>query len=92
MTELVTWLAALEQLIEPRDWPDRLTIALEQSLFDGADRTSYCAEAGVSPATGSADLRRLQDAGLIRREGRGRNTRYTATPSLCGLVETSEHS
>jgi Fic family protein len=81
--------AVLEQLIERRDWPDRLTIALEQSLFDGVDRTSYCAEAGISPATGSADLRRLQDAGLIRREGRGRNTRYAATPNLRALVAAS---
>jgi formate-dependent nitrite reductase cytochrome c552 subunit len=39
----------------------------------------------------NADLRRLQDAGLIRREGRGRSTRYAATPSLRDLVAAPEN-
>lgn len=28
----------LERLVAARGWPDRLTIALEQRLFDGTDR------------------------------------------------------
>lgn len=74
--------AALEELVAARGWPDRLVIALEQSLFDGVDRASYSTEVDVSPATASADLRRLMDAGLIAREGRGRDTRYLAGPQL----------
>jgi Fic family protein len=74
--------ASLEALVETRGWPDRLVIALEHALFDGTERASYCAEAAVSPATASADLRRLKDAGLIARRGRGRNTRYLATEDL----------
>jgi Fic family protein len=67
----------LESIVEQRGWPDRIAIALEQSLFGGTDRGSYEEEAGVSPATASADLRRLLDAGLLHRQGRGRGTAYT---------------
>ena len=74
--------AYLEALLERRGWPDRLVIALEQSLFQGTDRGSYAAEADVSAATASGDLRRLLDAGLIVQEGRGRTTRYAASDSL----------
>lgn len=74
----------LEALIQRRNWPDRLVIALEQSLFHGVDRASYAAEAGVSPTTASNDLRRLLDAGLIARHGDGRTTRYVASESLRG--------
>ena len=76
----------LEALVEGRGWPDRLVIALEQSLFGGTDRASYCAEAAVSQATASADLRRLRDAGLVDRRGRGRDTRYFATDALRARV------
>jgi len=82
--------ASLERLVEARGWPDRLTIALEQSLFDGVDRASFCAEATVSPATASADLRRLLDAGFVTRQGRGRDTRYLAAPALRALVSEAE--
>ena len=82
--------ATLEQLVEGRRWPERLTIALEQSLFDGVDRASFCAESAVSPATASADLRRLLDAGLVTRQGRGRDTRYLAAPALRALVSEAE--
>ena len=40
--------AALEELVESRGWPDRLVIALEQSLFEGVERKAYAAEADVS--------------------------------------------
>ncbi len=74
--------ANLEQLVESRRWPDRLVIALEQALMGGTDRTSYAAEADVSPATASADFRRLVDAGLVDQAGRGRSVRYEPTESL----------
>lgn len=74
--------ARLEALVARRGWPERLTIALEQSLFDGSDRAAYAAEAGVSTATASSDLRRLADAGLIVRKGSGRSTRYGASDRL----------
>lgn len=74
--------AYLEQLVEQRDWPDRLVIALEQSLFQGTDRAVYVAEADVSAPTASSDLRRLLDAGLISQQGRGPATRYVASEQL----------
>jgi Fic family protein len=76
----------LEQLVQQRDWPDRLVIALEQSLFEDTDRASYSAEAGVSAPTASNDLRRLLDAGLITQQGRGPMTRYVASESLADDV------
>jgi DNA-binding transcriptional ArsR family regulator len=72
----------LEELVAGRGWSDRLVIALEQSLFHGADRSSYATEAGLSPATASADLRRLLDAGLVARRSLGRTTRYVASDAL----------
>ena len=72
----------LEALVERRGWPDRLVVALEQSLFQGVDRASYAAEAGVSAPTASTDFRRLVDAGLVVQRGRGRTTRYVAAEAL----------
>jgi Fic family protein len=74
--------AYLEKLVDRRDWPDRLVIALEQSLFRGTDRAVYVAEADVSAPTASSDLRRLLDAGLISQLGRGPTTRYVASEHL----------
>ncbi len=74
--------AYLEKLVDRRDWPDRLVIALEQSLFQGTDRAVYVAEADVSAPTASGDLRRLLDAGLISQQGRGPTTRYVASDHL----------
>jgi Fic family protein len=72
----------LERLTAERGWPDRLVIALEQSLIGGTDRTRYANEADVSAASATGDLRRLLDAGLITQQGRGRNTRYYASDQL----------
>ncbi|HEV7401206.1 MAG TPA: Fic family protein [Solirubrobacterales bacterium] len=72
----------LEQLVGDRAWPDRLVIALEQSLLGGANRASYAAEAGVSLATASADFRRLLDSGLVAQQGQGRSVRYRASEGL----------
>jgi Fic family protein len=72
----------LEGLISERDWPDRLVIALEQSLAGPTDRTTYGTEADVSPATASADFRRLVDAGLVVQHGRGRNVSDAAAADL----------
>ncbi|HSS41116.1 MAG TPA: Fic family protein [Solirubrobacterales bacterium] len=76
----------LEDLAEARGWPDRIVIALEQSLLGGTDRARYCEEAEVSPATASADLRRLLDAGLVRQRGRTRSITYVASGDLLALV------
>lgn len=76
----------LEEIVLERGWPDRLVIALEQSLFQGTDRAAYAAEADVSPATATNDLRRLLDAGLLDQVGRGPTTRYTATKRLAELL------
>jgi Fic family protein len=73
---------ALERMVEKRNWPERLVIALEQSLADGTDRGKYSEEADVSPATASADFRRLLDAELVQQRGRGRNTGYLASDRL----------
>lgn len=72
----------LEALIEERAWPDRLIIALEQSLVGRTDRTQYGREAEVSSVTASNDLRRLVDAGLLRQQGRGPSTTYAADRGL----------
>jgi Fic family protein len=72
----------LEELAGGRGWPDRLVVALEQCLAGGTDRATYAAEADVSPATASADFRRLLDAGLVVQRGRGRSTRYEPSESL----------
>jgi Fic family protein len=72
----------LEELVADRGWPDRLVIALEQSLAGGTGRAAYGAEADVSPATASADFRRLADAGLVVQQGRGRNVEYVAAAEL----------
>lgn len=76
----------IEREVESRGWPDRFVIALEQSLTGGADRARYGEEAGVSPATASADLRRLLDGGLVEQRGRGRTTRYQASERLQSLL------
>jgi hypothetical protein len=80
--------ALLEALVESRGWPDRLVIALEQSLFDGAERKADAAEADVSLATATTDLRRLLDAGLIDQQGRTRSTRYVASQDLRKHVQS----
>ncbi len=72
----------LEGLVDARGWPERLVIALEQSLHARSDRGTYGEEAEVSPATASADFRRLLDAGLVVQRGRGRNVGYVASESL----------
>jgi Fic family protein len=74
--------AALEALVEERGWPDRLAVALEQSLFEGVERAGYAREADVSMPTATNDLRRLIDAGLVVAEGQTRNRRYRASDAL----------
>jgi Fic family protein len=78
--------SALEGLTEERGWPDRLVIALEQSLAGGSDRAAYSREADVSLPTASGDFRRLLDTGLIEQSGKGRSTRYVASEQLRSLV------
>lgn len=77
----IRW-AALEEIARRRGWPDRLVVAMEQSLFDGIDRAGYAAEADISLATATADLRRLLDADIVVQRGRTRSTRYVASDQL----------
>jgi Fic family protein len=76
----------LEREVESRGWPDRFTIALERSLAGGLDRPGYGAEADVSTATVTADLRRLLDSGLVEQRRRGPGTRYWASERLRELL------
>lgn len=78
----------LEALVDDRGWPERLVIALEQSLIGGTDRGRLGAEADVSVATASADFRRLLDAGLVEQKGKGRSTRYYASERLRAEVSS----
>jgi Fic family protein len=73
---------SLEELVAERGWPERLTIALEQSLVGGSDRAAYSQEAEISPASASNDFRRLLDSGLVEQTGRGRSVRYHASERL----------
>lgn len=82
IAEAATRWERLEALVVERGWPDRLTIALEQSLIVGADRAGYRAEADISGPTASADFRRLIDADLVVQRGRGKATRYEASERL----------
>lgn len=84
--------SVLERVVEERAWPDRLAVALEQSLFGGVDRASYSAEADIAAPTASIDLRRLVDAGLVVQHGRGRSTRYVASEELGRLVSRARDS
>lgn len=79
----------LDRLVASRGWPDRLVIALEQSLIGGTERARYGEEAGVSTATASADFRRLLDAGMVEQKGKGRSTRYHASEGLRATAATS---
>lgn len=72
----------LEELVSQRGWPERVVIALEQTLLGGTDRSRYADEADVSPATASADLRRALDAGLFEQRSRGRSSSYLASDEL----------
>lgn len=74
--------AVLEGLVAERGWPDRLAVAMELALSARVDRSAYATEAGVSDATASNDLRRLADAGLVVRDGKGRTTGYRASDAL----------
>jgi len=74
--------SSLEQLVSNRNWPERLVIALEQSLMGGTSRQAYVNEADVSVPTANLDFRRLVDAGWLTPQGRGRASRYVASPQL----------
>lgn len=82
----------LEEIADSHNWPDRLVIALEQSLLGGTDRSRYIEEAEVSPATASADFRRLVEAGLVEQRGRTRNLSYVASSSLRAAVQKAVSS
>ncbi|OJU85207.1 MAG: hypothetical protein BGO11_10390 [Solirubrobacterales bacterium 70-9] len=87
--EAATRWGHLEGLVAERGWPERLVIALEQSLAGRTDRSTYAEGADVSPATASADFRRLADAGLVVQRGRGRNVGYVAADLLRATATTA---
>jgi hypothetical protein len=74
----------LEELVQRRNWPDRLVIALEQSFFQGVDRASCAAEAEVSAPRRAMTSGASFDAGLVVQRGTGRTTRYVASENLRG--------
>ena len=80
-TAAARW-GCLERIADERSWPDRLVIAMEQSLIGGTDRSTYEREADVSSATASNDFRRLLDAGLVIQTGKGPSVRYEAADAL----------
>jgi DNA-binding transcriptional ArsR family regulator len=82
----------LESLVAEPGRPERLVIALEQSLIGGTERGSYGKEAVVSRATASADFRRLLDAGLVEQRGRGKSTGYRASEELRSRVSRALES
>lgn len=84
-TAAARW-SVLEDIVESRGWPDRLVVALEQSLAGGATRASYSHEAAIANPTASGDFRRLVDAGLVDLNGAGRSTHYVASPRLVRIV------
>lgn len=73
-------------LCERRGWPDRLAEAMELALQGPADSAGYRGLTGVSPPTAAADFRRLTDAGLLVRKGRGPATRYEAESRLARML------
>ena len=77
----------LQATAKSMDWDDRLLIALEQALAGATDRSQYAAEADVSNATASNDLRRLGDAGMLDQSGGGRSTRYAPTDRLRHITQ-----
>ena len=62
------------------------------SLAGGTNRGRYGEEADISPATASADFRRLLDAGLVRQRGRGRNIGYLASEDLLEALKSASDS
>lgn len=84
--EAATRWERLEALAEQRDWPDRFVVALEQSLFDACDRTTYAREADISAATASSDLRRMVEGRLLVQSGQGPATRYAPSEALRATI------
>lgn len=76
----------IERLVEQRGWPDRVAIALEQSLVGGLTRSGYAREADIAEPTANIDLRRLVDAGYLDRAGGGRSIHYVPAPPLQRLA------
>lgn len=65
---------------------------MERNLIGGTGRASYAAEANISPATATGDLRRLMDCGLITQSDRARSVRYGASAALRTAVGRAERS
>lgn len=86
MNEAASRWGRLEAIAKERGWPERLVVAMEQSLTGGTDRAGYRNEVEIAAPTASADFRRILDAGFAEQHGRGRSTRYVASAQLRDLV------
>jgi Fic family protein len=75
------------ELVRRRGLPDRLAHVLDQALVDlPLSNESHRLRQNVSMPTATQDLRRLADIGWLIRTGRGRSTRYEASPRLRALL------
>ncbi len=87
--------AYLETLVEQRDWPDRVVIALEQSLFQGTDRTAYVAEAAVFGAHGeqrsAAPAGRWADQPARKGAGHTLRRKRAAWLATCAPISIGDH-
>jgi Fic family protein len=82
----VRWLRCLE-LSRDRNLPERVVAALfNASVGEALRNQTYRALTSVSPPTAVGDLRGLVQAGLLRVEGSGRETRYLAAEGLLSQV------
>jgi Fic family protein len=72
-----------ESLVRDRSLPPRLATVIDAALLGTpVYRDEYAQEEGIARPTAIQDLRTLLGAGLLRREGGGRNIKYRATEEL----------
>lgn len=84
--ELERMYAALSELVETHDFPDRMALALIQAAFGIRVRNaSYRISADVSRNLASRDLKALVDAKLLVPEGEKRGRSYSASPAVAKI-------
>lgn len=84
--ELERVYAALSELVETHDFPDRMALALLQAAFGTRVRNaSYRISADVSRNLASRDLKALVDAKLLVPEGEKRGRSYSASPDVATI-------
>lgn len=84
--ELERAYAALSELLETHDFPDRMALALLQAAFGIRVRNaSYRISADVSRNLASRDLKALVDAKLLVPAGEKRGRSYSASPAVAKI-------